>query len=258
MSMETSFFPASKPTDGREEIRRIEGARRVLKQMDASCARPSLDGSRFSAVRAERDVWLTSGLLYFVAVADPGAGLAAHSRTAARYAVLLARALGISEERPLLDIERGALLHDIGKADVPRSLIAKNGPLTALEREAIQEHPILGFRMIEEFGFLREAAKIVLYHHERFDGLGYPFGLAGDAIPLGARIFAAADSLDAMTADRSYRRARPFEEAMREIGKLGGRQFDPAVTEVFLSLSAGVWRRAAAQPAGRFRTPLAH
>jgi putative nucleotidyltransferase with HDIG domain len=226
--------------------------------MDASRGCPALVEHGSVAARAERDVWLTSGLLYFVAAADSGAGWTAHSRTAARYAVLLARALGISQERHLLDIERGALLHDVGKAALPRSLLGKNGPLTLLERETIREHPLLGFRMIAEFDFLREAARIVLYHHERFDGLGYPFGLAGEAIPLGARIFALADSLDAMTADRPYRRAQSFEEAMSEIEKLGGSQFDPTVTDVFLSLPAGVWRRAGAEAAARFRTPLAH
>jgi putative nucleotidyltransferase with HDIG domain len=226
--------------------------------MDASCGRLSLGGPDFPMASVERDVWLTSGLLYFVVAADPGAGLAVHSRTAARYAVLLARALGIDRKSHLLDIERGALLHDVGKAAVPRPLLEKNGPLTTLEREIIREHPVVGYRMIEEFDFLRGASGIVLCHHERFDGRGYPFGLAGDEIPLGARIFALADTLDAMTTDRAYRRARPFEEALREIEKLSGYQFDPAVADVFLSVPAVAWRRAGAEAVVRFRTPLAH
>jgi len=258
MNIEKAIFPAIGTEAGTVGSRRIDGARRVLRQMDASCRRCDAGGPESPTASSERDLWLTSGLLYFVVAADPGAGLAAHSRTAARYAVLLARALGIDRELHLLDIERGALLHDVGKAAVPRSLLDKNGPLTALEREIVWEHPIVGFRMIEEFGFLRGASEIVLCHHERFDGRGYPFGLAGDAIPLGARIFALADTLDAMTADRAYRRGRPFEDALREIAKLSGLQFDPAVADVFLSVPAAVWRRAGTEATARFRTPLAH
>jgi putative nucleotidyltransferase with HDIG domain len=259
MNIGTPFFPAARQADepgGR--LRRIEGARRVLRQMDVSCERYSPVGPGRPAVNAERDVWLTSGLLYFVTAADSGAGLAAHSRSAARYAVLLARALGISREGDLLDIERGALLHDVGKAAVPRSILVKNGALTTLEREVVREHPFVGYKMIEDFVFLKRASRIVLCHHERFDGRGYPLGLAGDAIPLEARIFALADTLDAMTTDRAYRRGRSFEGAAREIGELGGRQFDPAVTEVFMSIPTGAWRRAGADAAVRFRTPLAH
>ncbi len=190
--------------------------------------------------------------------AGPDGGLAAHSRTAARYAVLLARALGIDGESPLRDIERGALLHDVGKAAVPRAILFKNGPLTSFEREVVREHPIVGFRMIAGFGGLRRASEIVLCHHERYDGRGYPFGLAGEAIPLGARIFALADTLDAMTTDRAYRGGRPFDEAMDEIGGLAGYQFDPSVTGVFLSIPAEVWRLAGAGARVLFPTPTVH
>ncbi|HYA49067.1 MAG TPA: HD domain-containing protein, partial [Burkholderiales bacterium] len=114
MSTERAFFPAARPADRPGELPMIDGARRVLREMDVSCGRYSPSGPGLPPASAERDVWLTSGLLYFVAAADSGAGLADHSRTAARYAVLLARALGIERERDLLDIERGALLHDVG------------------------------------------------------------------------------------------------------------------------------------------------
>ncbi|HVP90452.1 MAG TPA: HD-GYP domain-containing protein [Terriglobales bacterium] len=193
---------------------------------------------------------------------DPAAGpegcLAAHSRTAARYAVLLARALGIDGEGRLRDIERGALLHDVGKSAVPRAILLKKGPLTASEREVVREHPMVGFRMIAGFAGLGPASEIVLCHHERYDGRGYPFGLAGEAIPLGARIFALADTLDAMTTDRAYRRARPFAEAAEEIGKLAGYQFDPSVTGVFLSIPAAVWRLAGAGARVFFPPPTVH
>lgn len=226
--------------------------------MGACCGRFSRGNFRSPAGCAERDVWLTSGLLYFIAAADPYNDLAAHSRSAARYAVLLARAIGIGQEKFLLDVERGALLHDVGKTVVPEYILRKAGPLDAVEREIIKEHPMVGFRMIEEFGFLRAAAEIVLFHHERFDGRGYPTGLAGDRIPLGARIFALADTLDAMTADRTYRRGRPFGEAIREIERSGGYQFDPAIVDVFLSVPIREWRRAGLETGRALRLPSVH
>jgi putative nucleotidyltransferase with HDIG domain len=192
----------------------------------------------------------------------PAAGrrddLATHSRSTAHYAVILARALGIGQERRLLDIERGALLHDVGKAAVPEHILCKRGPLTESEREIVREHPVVGFRMIEDLGFLKGASEIVLCHHEQWDGRGYPLGLARDRIPLGARIFALADTLDAMTADRPYQSGRPVEDALREIEKCGGHQFDPAVTKVFLSIPLSAWERPGLEAVERFRTPLAH
>jgi len=190
--------------------------------------------------------------------AGPDAGLAAHSRTAARYAVLLARSLGIDGQRLLRDIERGALLHDVGKAAVPRAILFKNGPLTEFERDVVREHPLVGYRMLAGFGGLTRASEIVLCHHERWDGRGYPFGLAGETIPLGARIFALADTLDAMTTDRAYRGARPFEEAVEEIGGLAGLQFDPTVVGVFLSIPAAVWRWAGAGARVILAAPTVH
>ena len=244
--------------DDPERNARIMGARRVLRQLDASRGRPTQADPDISAGGAGRDIWLTSGLLYFVSAADPRIDLAKHSRTAARYAVLLARALGIGQAGFLLDIERGALLHDVGKAAVPPDILRKGGPLTAIEREIICEHPVAGYRMIEEFGFLRAAAAIVLCHHERFDGRGYPAGLAGDRIPLGARIFVLADTLDAMTSDRVYRRGRTFEEALGEIERGAGYQFDPAIVDVFLTVPVSAWRRAGLETAGLASLPTVH
>ena len=181
--------------------------------------------------------------------------LADHSRKAARYALLLAQVLGVEKEDVLRNLELGALLHDIGKVVVPREILAKAGPLTADERQIIREHPGVGWRLIREFPPLRTASEIVLSHHERFDGLGYPRGLAGDRIPLGARIFSVADTLDAITSDRPYRRGRPFEEAMEEIGRVAGSQFDPAIVGVFLSVPAAAWRRSGLGQAGMLRLP---
>lgn len=230
----------------------------MMRQLDASSGRLTQADPGFPAGRFGSDIWLTSGLLYFVAAADPRLDLATHSRTAARYAVLLARALGIGQAGFLLDIERGALLHDVGKAAVPPEILMKGGALTEFEREIVREHPVAGYRMIEEFKFLRKAAEIVLCHHERFDGRGYPAGQAGDRIPLGARIFALADTLDAMTSDRVYRRGRTFEEAVREIERAGGYQFDPAIVDVFRRVPVSAWRRAGLETVGLAALPTVH
>ena len=258
MRSNCSFFTHGPAGEDPGRNARISGARRVLRQLDASCGRLTQVAPGFPGGRSGRDIWLTSGLLYFVSAADPRIDLARHSRTAAGYAVLLARTLGIEEAGFLLDLERGALLHDVGKAVVPPEILRKGGPLTEVEREIVREHPVAGYCMIEEFGFLRAAAGIVLCHHERFDGRGYPAGLAGDQIPLGARIFALADTLDAMTSDRVYRRGRSFEEASGEIERASGRQFDPAIVDVFLSVPVSAWRRAGLETAGLASLPTVH
>jgi putative nucleotidyltransferase with HDIG domain len=190
--------------------------------------------------------FFNSRLIALLAAALGGEEAEGHSRFVAAYTVLLADALGVRDRKTVGGLERGALLHDIGKADVPVAVLNKPGALTALEREVVCEHPVLGFRMIEGLGFLQEAGEIVLCHHERFDGTGYPRGLSGRSIPLAARIFALADTLDAVTSDRPYRKGRCFEEAFREIARAGGTQFDPDVVRVFLSVPIGIWRQARA------------
>jgi len=155
-----------------------------------------------------------------------------HSERVSRLTVAVAREMGVPEER-MLDIERGALLHDVGKIGVPDSVLRKPKNLNRKEWEAMQKHPLLAGLMVSKVGFLEGAMPILLYHHERYDGSGYPFGLAQDRIPLEARIFAVVDAYDAMTSERPYRKAVPPEEALQEIRANAGIQFDPQVAEAF-------------------------
>ena len=155
-----------------------------------------------------------------------------HSERVANLTVAMAREMNIPEEK-LIDIERGALLHDVGKIGVPDAVLRKPRTLSRREWQAMQRHPLLAGLLVSKVGFLEGALPILLYHHERYDGRGYPFGLAGDRIPIEARIFAVVDAYDAMTSDRPYRKAVPHEEAVAEIVANAETQFDPAVVRVF-------------------------
>jgi diguanylate cyclase (GGDEF)-like protein/putative nucleotidyltransferase with HDIG domain len=159
-----------------------------------------------------------------------------HSQRVRRYTELIARRFGLPEAE-IAHLSRGALLHDIGKIGVPDAILLKPDGLSAKEIEVMRKHPTIGYTMIAHIPFLAKAAEIVLHHHESFDGSGYPSGLAGEEIPLGARIFAVVDTLDAMTSDRPYRKALSFEEALAEIKRERGRQFDPKIVDTLLALS---------------------
>jgi putative nucleotidyltransferase with HDIG domain len=163
-----------------------------------------------------------------------------HSYRVTRYCLEMARALGCPADQ-LKHISRGAFLHDIGKIGTPDAILLKPGKLTAEERAIMEAHPRVGYDLVSRIAFLAPAAEIILTHQERYDGLGYPQGLAGDEIPLGARIFAVADTLDAMTSDRPYRRALPYATAREEIARESGRQFDPKVVDAFLLTPERVW-----------------
>lgn len=183
---------------------------------------------------------------------------AGHSLRVTRYCLEMAKVMGSSNEQ-LRHITRGAYLHDIGKIGVPDSILLKEGKLTAEETAAMQKHARIGYDLVSRIAFLAPAAEIVLTHQERFDGTGYPQGLMGDEIPLGARIFAVADTLDAMTSDRPYRRALPFAAAREEIIRETGRQFDPEVVRAFLSIPQEVWdriRREVASVRGNIKAPV--
>lgn len=199
-----------------------------------------------------------SNLFYLITASDNSEKILEHSQFVANYALLLTTALGIEDKNFLADIERGALLHDIGKIGVPEPILRKVGPLSAREKEIIKDHPLLGYEMIGSFDFLKKAAQIVLFHHEHYNGNGYPYGLAGEEIPLEARIFALADTLDAYTSDRSYRQGKSFEEALNEIKKYSGSQFDPLIVDVFVSIPEKKWLETKLETQISRRLPAIH
>ena len=164
-----------------------------------------------------------------------------HSRRVTAYTIALAREMGMDAEQ-LRVIARGAFLHDIGKIATPDSVLLKPGKLDAAEMTVMREHCRQGYDMVRKIPFLREASEIVYAHQESFNGAGYPRGLRGEEIPLGARIFAIADTLDAITSDRPYRIGRSFEEARDEIRRCAGQQFDPELVDVFLRIPLDYWR----------------
>jgi putative nucleotidyltransferase with HDIG domain len=166
-----------------------------------------------------------------------------HSRTVSKYSQVLAEILGIKNQVTLDNIRKGALLHDIGKIAIPDSILKKPGELTPEEWEKIKLHPALGFGLIKEMKLLKEVGNIILYHHEKYDGSGYPKGLKKEEIPLEARIFALADALDAITSHRPYRAEKDFISARKEIVNHASSQFDPLVVEAFCTLDIEQWER---------------
>ncbi|MGB7190622.1 MAG: HD domain-containing phosphohydrolase [Acidobacteriaceae bacterium] len=163
-----------------------------------------------------------------------------HSRRVTAYTIALARAMGVKGE-DLRSVSRGAFLHDIGKMAIPDAILLKPGKLDRQEQAMMREHCARGYQILRKIPFLQEAAEIVYSHQERYDGSGYPRGLKGDQIVLGARIFSVADTLDAITSDRPYRRANSFEAARMEILRCAGTQFDPEVVKVFDTLPDDLW-----------------
>jgi hypothetical protein len=157
-----------------------------------------------------------------------------HSERVSWGATLLARQIGMGAER-VEAIRYAGMLHDVGKLGVPTKVLQKTGPLTEEELAAIQLHPMRGLEIVRQIGFLTEALDGIMHHHERMDGQGYPMGLAGDEIPEFARVIAVADAFDSMTSTRSYRGARSVEEAVAELRKCSGLQFDPVLVDAFIA-----------------------
>ena len=164
-----------------------------------------------------------------------------HCYRVSRNSICLGKALGLSATE-LRNLKRGAYLHDIGKIGIPEHILMKPTKLTAEEMEVVKAHPLLGYRMVSGIEFLKVATDVVLYHHEKYDGSGYPNGLKGKDIPTAARIFAVIDTLDAMVYDRPYRKALPLSEFVRELKKESGKQFDPDVVEKFLEIPENAWQ----------------
>ncbi|HEX7959972.1 MAG TPA: HD-GYP domain-containing protein [Terriglobales bacterium] len=163
-------------------------------------------------------------------------GTGKHSTRLAEWAVRIGSLIGMSE-RDLYQLEVAAMVHDVGKIGVPDAILHKPGKLTLEERAIIQKHPEYGWSILRLFDSLEQASLYVLHHHESLDGSGYPAGLKGEDIPLGARIVSVVDSFDAMISSRSYRSGLPHDEAIRRLLAASGTQFDPAIIDVFVPIA---------------------
>lgn len=163
-----------------------------------------------------------------------------HSKRVTAFTIAIARQLGLTLDQ-IRVIARGAFLHDIGKMAIPDAILRKPAALNPEETAIVREHCYRGFQILRNIPFLTEAAEIVYSHQERWDGTGYPRGLKGEEIPLGARIFSIADTLDAITSDRPYRPAQSVSAALKEIKAWRGRQFDPKIVDTFLSMPENIW-----------------
>jgi putative nucleotidyltransferase with HDIG domain len=163
-----------------------------------------------------------------------------HSKRVTAFTIAIAKKMGLPKEQ-ISVIARGAFLHDIGKMAIPDEILFKPGKLAPDEMALMREHAHIGYRIVSKIPFLVEAAEIVYSHQEWYDGTGYPRGLRGNEIPLGARIFLIADTLDAMTSARPYRAAQSFEAAREEIKRYSGRQFDPEIVRLFLEMPVNIW-----------------
>jgi response regulator RpfG family c-di-GMP phosphodiesterase len=216
-------FRATHPRDGQEQEQLLLYARDL---------RHLLEIERGQRILLEKAYQETVAALAS-ALESKDTGTRAHSQRVQLYAVELARAVS-SELTSDPSVAYGFLLHDVGKIGIPDRILQKTGPLTEGEARLMKTHTVLGEQMLGGVAFLRgEGIKVVRSHHERWDGRGYPDGLSGTDVPLAARVFTVADSLDAMTSDRPYRPARPWDAARREIAEGARRQFDPTVVEAF-------------------------
>ena len=182
-----------------------------------------------------------------------------HSLRVTLYTTRLARKLGVPEQN-IRVIQQGAILHDIGKIGVPDELLRKPVSLSESEWVLMRKHPIIGHRILSGIRFLQGAAQLVLHHHERYDGTGYPSGLKGEEICFGARIFSVADTLDCMTSNRPFQPATSFEAARDEISRVSGTQLDPKVVAAFFSIPLQEWKNLRADAATKlvgsnFSTP---
>ena len=163
-----------------------------------------------------------------------------HSKRVRVFTSAIAQAMWLEREQ-IAVIARGAFLHDIGKVAISDMILSKPGKLVPEEMAVMREHPLWGYEMLKKIPVPAEACEIVYAHHEHYDGSGYPRGLKGDQIPLGARIMAVANALDSITSDLPYREAAGLSEARKEIERWSGKQFDPEVAKVFLAMRDKIW-----------------
>lgn len=216
------LYPGAAPYCAGQEVAAPAGAGEI------SGLKEELKNLRFELVQA---------LARTLEVKDPYTR--AHSERERRMAGLAAKELKLPEDA-VLEVEYAALLHDIGKIAIDRSILLKPSRLTPVEYDEMKKHPAAGYEILAPVGFLKNTALMVLHHQEWFNGKGYPKGLKGEEIPLGARIVSVMDAWDAMTSDRPYRKALSREAALAELRKGAGTQFDPEVVEVFIRVEERV------------------
>jgi ribonuclease P protein subunit RPR2 len=224
--------PSSDPELPALQAQLVVFAREIASLYQAERARTRELEEAMGGIR-EMYVSTMTSLAHVVEAKDPTTR--GHLDRTHRYGLILAERIDPElAARP--EVGYGFFLHDVGKVGVPEGVLRKPGPLDDAEWALMREHPAIGAQIVAPIRFLAGAVEIVRSHHERWDGAGYPRGLRGDEIPLAARVFAIADSFDAMTSDRPYRAAMPLERALREIREGAGSQFDPMVARAFLQL----------------------
>ena len=214
-------------------VTKLAGFREIEMAIERNLERKRLERARLEAREAELFLEAIGALATALDAKEPA--MAGHSRRVGWWVVRLAEVLGLSAEERFL-MQLGALMHDVGKIGVPDQILIKQGPLTEYEWTLIKRHPVEGARIVGQIQGLAAVADLIRHHHERMDGRGYPDGLAGEAIPLGARLVAVADTYDNIISDHPYRARRTSEEALTELKRCVGTQFDPAVVHLFCQL----------------------
>jgi response regulator RpfG family c-di-GMP phosphodiesterase len=237
----------AKPWDRDDLLAIVRGAvddyhlRRNYQEMTALLHGKNAELSALNKNLEEKVVERTHDLIEALVTAlDRRGAEAVHSRKAAAYSLRLGRELSLPDAE-LTVLEQGALIHDVGKIGIQDSILLKKGPLAPEEWTEMKRHPELGYRMLANIPFLEQARRLVLTHHERFDGKGYPLGLSGAQIPLSARILHLSEAYESMAGGRSFRAARPSAEVRDEISRCSGTQFDPEVVSAFLRIPAAEW-----------------
>ncbi len=215
----------------------MDKTREYVKTLERSNADLTVANTRIRDMSKELDQAYTGTLESLVTALDVrDQETRGHSVRVATHSLEIAKLIGIKDPEELAMVYRGALMHDVGKIGVPDGVLLKPGSLTEEEWKLMRRHPALGYRILAQVPYLRPTAQIVLAHHERWDGEGYPRRLKGEGIPLGARIFAVCDTYDAIISDRPYRRGKAPDEALAEILRCAGTQFDPKLMEAFEAL----------------------